>query len=374
MTNTRAIPTTGLESVLWRAILPVLALLPLASCTTAQVAGVTPASIAAPAQEQVGEGKTIIGLLSALEPANLSDGAVDSAQLAAKLAVTSLADGLATLEVRPSGSTESAARQGAETLVAAGAKIVVAADNSIGSVAAQVLGPRNIPTLSLAAVGDTGAQLYGAGLVVRDEAGAMAAEFVRRNYTNVAIAVTPDPISQGYAGAVSQAAAGGTVSVTGIDASSPANFLAGVDALAHKGKVDAIVFATGPARAAELVAALRVQPARGAPVIVGNASWATAEPLGKPLDGAWYPSLPRDKLAQFVSRFRAAYGSNPTLRSAVVYDLVIMAAVLPATIPENPYAPASLRSIGGFSGFSGSFNFGAANLAERRVYEIVTAR
>ncbi|MGV8834038.1 MAG: hypothetical protein ACOH2N_18875 [Devosia sp.] len=349
--------------------------MPLSACATGQLAGLAPGAAPSPAQESVGEGETTIGLLSALEPHNLSDGAEDSIHLAARLAITSLKQGLATLQIRPLGSGDNAARQSSEALVAVGAKIVISGgDQAINSAVAQVLGAQGIPTMSLAAASDTGAQLYGAGLGTRGELGALFAELKQRNYGHIGLAVTADAASQAYAAAVSTAAASARIGVSALDAGNPTSFMAGLTALGEAGRPDAIVFATGPARAAELVSALRAAPAQAGVAIVGNANWATAEPLGKPLSGAWYPSLPREGLDRFVTRFGAAYGRNPTLTGAVVYDLIIMAAALPQAVPDGPYAPQTLRSAAGFGGFSGPFRFGAANLAEPRDYTIVTVR
>jgi ABC-type branched-subunit amino acid transport system substrate-binding protein len=359
----------------------VLSMSPLSACTTTELAGLTPGGASArmvasmPAQERVGEGKTIIGLLSSLEPNNLSDGAEDSIYLAAKLAITSLKQGLATLEIRPLRSSGQSAREGAGALASAGAMIVISGgDQAISSAVAKVLGAKGIPTIALAAASDTGAQLYGAGLGTRGELGALMAEFARLNYAHIAVAVTVEATSQAYAAAVLNAAAGANIVASPIDASDPTLFLAGLAELAHTSTPDAIVFASGPARAAELVGALRAVPAQAGIAIVGNAHWATAEPLGKALSGAWYASLPRDGLARFVARFKAAYGSNPTLTGALVYDLIIMAAALPEVVPETPYAPEVLRTDSGFGGFLGPFRFGAANLAEPREYTIANAR
>lgn len=363
------------RSALGRAIAVCVLLLPLSACATGQLAGLAPGAALSPAQESVGEGETTIGLLSALEPHNLSDGAEDSIHLAAKLAITSLKQGLATLQIRPLGSGDNAARQSSEALVALGAKIVISGgDQAINSAVAQVLGAQGIPTMSLAAASDTGAQLYGAGLGTRGELGALFAELEQRNYGHIGLAVTANAASQAYAAAVSTAAASARIGVSALDAGNPTSFMAGLTALGEASRPDAIVFATGPARAAELVSALRAAPAQAGVAIVGNANWATAEPLGKPLSGAWYPSLPRGGLDRFVTRFGAAYGRNPTLTGAVVYDLIIMAAALPQAVPDGPYAPKTLRSVAGFGGFSGPFRFGEANLAEPRDYTIVTVR
>lgn len=359
---------------LLRLALAIAGLATLAACSTGQFTGMTPGTVAAPAAERVGSGTAIVGVIPVAEPANLSDGAPDSVYLAAKLAASALPVGSAAVEIRQAAATDQAIRGAADNLANAGAKIVIVGDpRQQAGAAAGVLAPKGIPTIALSTVADTGRQLYGAGLVVREEAMALAGELTRRGEKAVVIAATRDPASQNYAATVAAITGAQQIASVTVDASTPQSLIGALQGLQQSGKTySAIVFATGPQQGVALVDQLRVAGVLGSSGVIGNAGWAMAEPLPGTLKGAWYPTLPRARLDAFVQKFRAAYASNPTIMGAVAYDLVILAAALPKAYPDAPYAPAVLTSSQGFAGFSGPFRFGGAYMVEPRRYEIST--
>ncbi|MGB3339194.1 MAG: hypothetical protein WBA73_18615 [Devosia sp.] len=361
---------------LLRKPLVIVALATLSACSTGQFVGMTPGTVTAPAAERIGDGTAIVGVIPVTEAASLSGGAPDSVYLAAKLAANALPAGTASVEIRQAGPSESAIRGAANNLANSGAKIVIVADpNQEAGAAAAALAPKGITTISLSGIADTGRQLYGAGLMPREEAIALASELTRRGEKAVVIAATGDPASQTFATAVAAVAGAQQIASVMVDASSPQSLIAALQGLQQQGApYSSIIFAVGPQHGTMLVEQLQVAGLLADARMVGNAGWAMAEPLPAALKGAWYPSLPRARLDAFVQKFRAAYGSNPTLMGAVAYDLVILAAALPKAYPDAPYAPAVLTSSQGFSGFSGPFRFGSAYMVEPRRYEISTVR
>lgn len=356
----------------------IAAMVALSACSMVQQAGFTAPAPAAGAhsQERVGTGATLIGVVTWLEAANFSDGAPDSIALAAKLAASTLTNDPATIDIRMLPADERASRQAAEELVKLGARIVIAGnDGRQSNAAASVLGRAGIPTLSVATLADTGTRLYGAGQTSGDEAAALVAECLRLGYKSLAIVSLPTAASQGFGSAVVRIASENGIAVRGVDASVVATLADSVKSAGPDGgPPTALLFATGPQHAAQIVADLQAAGALGAIKIVGNSGWATAEPLPANLKSSWYPSLPRERLAQFVSKFRAAYGVTPTIQAAIAYDLVILAAALPQALPDAPYAPEVLSNAEGFNGYSGAFRFGQTNMVERRSYVIVPAR
>lgn len=351
----------------------VLFLPALAACSSMVTPATTASAASRESVEVVGEGALIVGVVSFSEPVNRSDGAADAVQKAAKLAAASLKSAPLTLvilpETRASGA-EAAGRRFAE----AGARVILGGSDP-GSVSslAQSVSASSVPIISLAPTTDTRLRIYSASLAPRDEALVLLAEAKRRKYTRIALVAGPETDGTGLVSVLSGAAPAEGIEIVILDGQSDAAFAAGMAAAVAGGKMDALVFTTGPQRASGLLAGAGALDLSGL-AIVGNAGWALAEPLPPSLRNAWYPSLPRAALTKFVDQYRKAYGETPTLAAAVIYDLVIMAAVLQQVAGSDPFSAGSLQSDLGFKGFTGPFTFGAVGLAGSREYEIVAAR
>jgi hypothetical protein len=349
----------------------ILATLVLAGCST--VGPLQPASqnaAAAPARaETIGTGNLVIGVVSFSEPGNRSGGVHDASQKAVRLAADSMSPGTLTVLVQPETGNNSAAL--ASQFGRAGSRIVVGGSDArnIGALS-RALTSRQIPTITLAPATDTSVQLYSAALSPRAEARALVDEARRLGYRRIALVSGTEAESVGLAAAVAELALEQNISVQQIDGRDATSFATGLAASANAGAIDAIVFTADPQRADMLL-----QNGDGAGAqIVGNAGWALAEPLPPALRTSWYPSLPREGLNKFLARFRAAYGETPTLSAAILYDLVVLTAVLEQAVGAEAFSAASLQSDPGFFGFTGPFAFGAAGLVEGRRYEIVAGR
>ena len=347
-----------------RALLTIMTLAALSACTSLGPIGTAPAP-AQPAAERLGTGANIIGVLAVSEPDNLAGGAPDSIYQAARLAATSIVNSSMTLEIR------AAERDAAAQLAATGARIVILPpDVKASGQAAGPLADRAIPAISVARMSDPARHLYGAGFDPGEEAAALAGELTRRGIAKVALISLPNEASQTWARAVAGAFARQNIAVLLIDGGTPD---ATQQALASS-DLGAVVFAMAPEAAAALAPLLRADPADAKLLLAGNAEWAMAETLPPALRGAVYAVPAGNGLLNFARRFKAASGQRPTLASALVYDLIIMAAALPSIAPDAPYSNATLASPDGFLGFTGPFAFGEAGLAVHRSYEIAVAK
>jgi len=349
----------------------ILAILVLAGCSTVgplQPASQNAATVPAGA-ETIGTGKLVIGVVSFSEPGNRSGGVHDASQEAARLAAESVPPGALTVLVQPETGNNAAAL--ARQFGQAGSRIVLggADARNIGALS-KALSPQKIATITLAPATDTSMQLYSAALSPRAEARALVDEAKRLGYRRIALVSGTQAESVGLAGVIAELALEQNIAVQQVDGRDAASFAAGFAASANAGAVDAIVFTTDPQSADMLL-----QHGNGTGTrIVGNAGWALAEPLPPALRTSWYPSLPREGLAKFLARFRAAYGETPTLSSAILYDLVVLTAALEQAVGTEAFSAMSLQSDTGFFGFTGPFAFGAAGLVEGRRYEIVSGR
>lgn len=356
MTSLSIMPRAG------RVLLLLVTLAALSACTSLGQIGTAPAATQ-PASERLGTGANIIGVLAINEPDNLAGGAPDSIAQAARLAATSISS--ITLEIRAAG------RDAATQLASAGARIVILPpDVKASGQAAGPLAEREIPAISVARISDPARHLYGAGFDPGEEAAALAGELSQRGIAKVALVSLANEASQTWARTVAGAFARQNIVVLLIDGGT-ADVTQQALAVSDLG---AVIFAMAPEAAANLAPLLRATPAGAKLLLAGSAEWAMADALPPALRGAVYAVPSGNGLQNFARRFKAASGQRPTLASALVYDLIIMAAALPSIAPDAPYSNATLSSPDGFLGFTGPFAFGEAGLAVHRSYEIAVAK
>src|SRR5690606_37315001 len=203
----------------------------------------------------------------------------------------------------------------------------------------------------------------------------IANEAAKRGYATLAVVTTGAVPSDSLAKNVLALAGAAGLDARVVDGSTEGQFHAAMTAMAAAGvQVSAIVFATGPARAAAMLATLSGDARFKSVAIVGNSGWALAGKLPATLRGAWHTTLAGSDLSEFADKFRKAYGATPTLNAAMVYDLVVLAAALPQAAGEEPYHPEIMTSESGFKGFTGTFRFGPGGMLAARSYVIETAK
>ncbi len=361
-----------------RAAAAMLLAVALAACSSAGMLAGAPAG--APAGEgaapgQFGSGPRVLGVMAFAEPGNLSDGASDSIVRAARLAAGALTGNPVTVLVRTVATAADAAAAATE-FAAAEAGIVIGLDDAATALqVAKALLPGGTPTISLTSFSDLAYQLYGAGFVANEEAVALVNELARRGHASIAVVSTQGRASQDFTKAVLGLAASAGIAARPVDGSTDSQFLAGMSALADAGVApSAIVFASGPERAAAMRETLRAEPRFKSVALVGNAGWSLAPKLPAALKGAWYTRLADAGLGDFAARFSAANGGAATLNAAMTYDLIVLAAALPQAIEEEPYHPEILTNPQGFKGFTGPFRFGPNGMLAARRYEIVAVK
>lgn len=99
---------------------------------------------------------------------------------------------------------------------------------------------------------------------------------------------------------------------------------------------------------------------------LGTGAWddasLTREP---PLHSAWYPAPPPEAHAQFLERYRRAYGSTPPRIASLGYDAVSLAVAL-SSLPEGErYTQETLTNEDGFAGVDGIFRFNPDGSTDR---------
>ena len=352
-------------------------LLLVAGCSSVgQLAGGPATDPNIPTPGQFGTGPRIVGVLAFEEPNNLSDGAPNSVYLAAKLAGSTLSGNPVTVLARTvaAGSANVAGVIG--ELEEAGASIIIGLEDEAAAVTvARAMVVRRAPTIAMTSFADLALQLYGAGFVPNEEAVALVNEAARRGYRSLAVVSTQGESSESFTKTVLSLAAAAGISARAVDGTTDSQFLAGMTAMAAAGvPVSAVVFASGPVRAAAMMSTLKGDQRFRSVAVVGNSGWSLTSKLPATLKGAWHTSIGSDGLKEFADKFRAVNGAAPTLNAAMVYDLVVLAAALPQAVGEEPYHPEVLTNSQGFKGFTGQFRFGPTGMLAARNYVIATVK
>ena len=313
----------------------------------------------------------VIGIIGWPEAENLSGGSIDATTKAARLAIEGLTLRNTSFVIYDEQSAGSGAALGKRFVDADVSVVVGGATAGTMSEMATVLDDKSVPTLTLASISDTSLQLYSAALNPRSEASALVREARFRGLTRIGIVSGTEAGSASLAGIIAQMALEQAIGVQIISGADEGSFVRDMAEGTQAGALDALVFITSPQSAVRLlqtggIASVNTQ-------IVGNASWALAEPLPAVLRSAWYPSLPMPALSTFRERYRNTFNETPTLSAAILYDLVIMAAALSQREGGQDYSSATLKNASGFRGFTGPFAFGAVGLIEDRSYNIVSS-
>lgn len=109
----------------------------------------------------------------------------------------------------------------------------------------------------------------------------------------------------------------------------------------------------------EELAVLSVFNADGRSVrLMGPMLWNDPALLRDPgLSRAWFPAVPQASFKAFAQRYQQAFNEQPSVLSALGYDLTALAAVLARQSGGRAYVDSVLTQSGGFAGANGLFRF-----------------
>ena len=83
------------------------------------------------------------------------------------------------------------------------------------------------------------------------------------------------------------------------------------------------------------------------------------------LQGAWYAAPSPQADAEFIAKYRAAFGVAPAGLANLAYDAMSLVALLAQGQPYHRFTPAALMDPNGFAGVGGIFRFNADGTSER---------
>jgi branched-chain amino acid transport system substrate-binding protein len=139
------------------------------------------------------------------------------------------------------------------------------------------------------------------------------------------------------------------------------------DAVVKSG-ADAVLIAQGGVMLRNLAPTLSFHGAsRDKVKLLGTGLWADDASLEKEssLEGSWYAAPAPNADEQFVTKYRAAFGTAPASLASLAYDAVSLVALLSPGTPYHRFTQAALLDPNGFAGVNGIFRFRADGTSER---------
>jgi branched-chain amino acid transport system substrate-binding protein len=135
-----------------------------------------------------------------------------------------------------------------------------------------------------------------------------------------------------------------------------------------KSGADAVLIAQGGVMLRAIAPTLSFHGAsRDKMKMLGTGLWADDPSLEREasLEGSWYAAPAPNADEQFVTKYRATFGSAPASLASLAYDAVSLVALLAQGQPYHRFTQAALMDPNGFSGVNGIFRFAPDGTSER---------
>jgi len=147
-----------------------------------------------------------------------------------------------------------------------------------------------------------------------------------------------------------------------------AGAVAGPASAVAKSGADAVLIAQGGVTLRAIAPTLSLDGAsRDKVKLLGTGLWNDDAALTREasLLGSWYAAPAPNADAEFVNKFRAAFGAAPAPLASLAYDAVSLVALLSQGAPYHRFTTAALMDPNGFAGVNGIFRFKADGTSER---------
>jgi branched-chain amino acid transport system substrate-binding protein len=139
------------------------------------------------------------------------------------------------------------------------------------------------------------------------------------------------------------------------------------DAVAKSG-ADAVLIAQGGVILRAIAPTLSLDGAtRDKVKLLGTGLWDDDKAIAREssLQGSWYAAPAPNADAEFVDKYRAAFGTAPAQIASLAYDAVSLVALLSQGAPYHRFTAAALSDPNGFAGVNGIFRFNNDGTSER---------
>ncbi|HEY2035105.1 MAG TPA: penicillin-binding protein activator [Rhizomicrobium sp.] len=266
------------------------------------------------------------------------------------------------------GSTPESAANGARSLLAQGAEVIVGPLFSASvSAVAPIAHDRAVPVISFSTdVKKAGNGVYLLSFQPENEVRRTMSYAVQTGHKHFAALVPPTAYGNHIADAIKEDATALGADVADIERLEPANQAAALHKIAIS-DADVLIVAAGGNTLRELAPALAENGIDRAKIkLMGTGLWddpsITRETA---LEGGWFAAPAPDVDSSFNTKYRAAFGTTPPQLASLAYDAVSLMALLSKGEPYHRFTDQALTDPNGFAGVDGILRFAADGTSER---------
>ena len=266
------------------------------------------------------------------------------------------------------GSTPDSAANGARTLLAQGAEVIVGPLFSASvSAVAPIAHDRAVPVIAFSTdVKTAGNGVYLLSFQPENEVRRTVSYAMQTGHRNFAALVPATAYGNHIADAVKAdvAAMGGQVTdIERIGATDQATALHNIAA----SNPDVLILAAGGNSLRELAAALAESGIdRGKVKLMGTGLWDDPSIQKEvSLEGGWFAAPAPESDSSFNTKYKAAFGASPPQLASLSYDAVSLVALLSAGTPYHRFTDSALTDPNGFAGVNGILRFNPDGTSER---------
>ena len=269
------------------------------------------------------------------------------------------------------GNGGASAATAAQQLLAQGAEVIVGPlfGPSVSAVA-PIARDRGVPVLAFSterSVAGNGAYLI--SFLPQNEVRRVIS-FAAANGHHAFAALVPQTAYGDVAGAAfTDAVADAHGSVVDVERFAPnAGAVAGPSSAVAKSGADAVLIAQGGTVLRAIGPTLSFDGASREKVkLLGTGLWEDDPALVREssFEGSWFAAPAPNADADFIAKYRAAFGATPSQLSSLAYDAVSLVALLSQGAPYHRFTQAALMDPNGFAGVNGIFRFNADGTSER---------
>ncbi len=286
---------------------------------------------------------------------------------AAQLALFDGGNANMVLMVDDEGNGGATAAAAANRLLAQGAEVIVGPlfGPSVSAIA-PLARDKGVPVLAFSSEKTVaGRGVYLISFLPENEVDRVVAYAASKGHKNFAALVPSSAYGELAADAMKEAVTAANGKVVEVDQFAP-NAAAAMEPAGKvtKAGADAVLVAQGGAVLRAIASTMTAEGAH--PQLLGTGLWDD-ETLSREaaLEGGWYAAPEPNADANFIAKYRTAFGAAPANLASLAYDAVALVALLSPGDAYHRFTRAALMDPNGFTGVSGAFRFRQDGTSER---------
>ena len=266
------------------------------------------------------------------------------------------------------GSTPDSAANGARSLLAQGAEVIVGPLFSASvSAVAPVAHDRAVPVIAFSTdVKTAGNGVYLLSFQPENEVRRTVAYAIETGHKHFAALVPPTAYGNHIADAIKADAEAHGADVADIERLDPATQATALHNIAAS-NADVLIVAAGGNTLRELAPALAENGIDRSKIkLMGTGLWDDPSIAKETaLEGGWFAAPAPDADASFNAKYKAAFGNDPPQLATLAYDAVSLVALLSSGEPYHRFTDQALTDPNGFAGVNGILRFNPDGTSER---------